>query len=26
MSTSVVTRRPDGGWDVTATHNTLLAG
>ena len=26
MSTSVVTRRPDGGWDVSATHNTLLAG
>ena len=26
MSTSVVTSRPDGGWEVTATHNTLLAG
>ena len=23
---AVVTRRPDGGWEVTATHNTLLAG
>jgi uncharacterized protein (TIGR02246 family) len=26
MSTSVVMRRPDGGWEVMATHNTLLAG